>query len=122
MVPKSVCWVDHRLIRDGHLERLQPREILLYFFLVLVGDREGLSYYGVRSISRYLKLPPQEIERARTSLCDRSLIAYREPLYQVLSLPEKVEPPSPSFSARRDTEPVRIGAIIKRVLKEDLHA
>jgi hypothetical protein len=115
-VPRSFSWVDHRLIRDGHLERLQPGEILLYFFLVLVGDHQGLSFYSPRSISRQLKLTPEEIESARTSLCERSLIAYKAPLYQVLSLPERTDAPASRPSARRGGEAVSIGEILSSLL------
>ena len=118
-VPRSFSWLDHRLIRDDHLLRLRPGEILLYFFLVLVGDHRGLSYYSLRSISRYLKLPAQEIEAARISLCDRGLIAYEAPLYQVLSLPEKEERSAPRAftSAPRGGEPRSVGEILTNVLK-----
>ncbi len=107
------------MIRDDHLLRLRPGEILLYFFLVLVGDHRGLSYYSLRSISRYLKLPAQEIEAARISLCDRGLVAYEAPLYQVLSLPEKEERSAPwAFtSAPRGGAPRSVGEILTNVLK-----
>ncbi len=118
-VPRSFSWLDHRLIRDDHLLRLRPGEILLYFFLVLVGDHRGLSYYSLRSISNYLKLPAQEIEAARTSLCDRGLIAYEAPLYQVLSLPLKAERSASrtSASAPRGGEPLSVAEILTNVLK-----
>ncbi len=118
-VPRSFSWLDHRLIRDDHLLRLRPGEILLYFFLVLVGDHRGLSYYSLRSISRYLKLPAQEIEAARISLCDRGLVAYEAPLYQVLSLPEKAEPSASRTSAStpRGGEPQSVAEILTNVLR-----
>ena len=118
-VPRSFSWLDHQLIRDDHLLRLRPGEILLYFFLVLVGDHRGLSYYSLHSISRYLKLPAQEIEAARTSLCDRGLIAYEAPLYQVLSLPEKAEPSASRTSAStpRGGEPQSVAEILTNVLR-----
>lgn len=98
-MPESFSWLDHRLIRDGHLLRLERGEILLYFFLVLVGDRDGLSYYSTRSIERYLKLPPDEIVRARAALCARGLIAHEAPLYQVLALPPRPESATPPTAA-----------------------
>jgi hypothetical protein len=120
-VPRSFSWVDHRLIREGHLERLEHCETLLYFFLVLVGDHQGLSYYSSRSISRYLKLTPEEIESARTSLCERSLIAYQAPLYQVLSLPERTGALASPPAARRVGEPVSIGVILTNLLGKKSH-
>ena len=117
-VPSSFSWLDHRLIRDDHLLRLQSGEILLYFFLVLVGDHRGLSYYSLRSISRYLKLPAEEIETARTSLSHRGLIAYEAPLYQVLSIPQKTErSASRTASASGGGEPQPVSEILADVLK-----
>ncbi len=121
VVPRSFSWVDHRLLRDGHLERLQPREILLYFFLVLVGDARGLSYYSPPAISRYLKLSEDEIRHARRSLTERGLIAFEKPLYQVLSLPEG-EKTNPGVRARRAREgsgPSSIGTLLKQLFEKE---
>jgi hypothetical protein len=118
-VPGSFSWLDHRLIRDGHLLRLQPGEILLYFFLVLVGDHRGLSYYSLRSIARYLKVPPNEIESARTSLCHRGLIAYEAPLYQVLSLPQKAAPSPPSPSTSRGGNVESLADVLETIMRQD---
>lgn len=121
-VPPAFSFIDHRLLRDGHLLRLQPHEMLLYFFLVLVADRHGLSYYSLPSISRYLKLPPEKLEEARTSLCERSLIAYESPLYQVLALPEteKAAPPR-TPPPLRGGPPVSITELLRKVVEENRH-
>jgi hypothetical protein len=121
VVPRSFSWVDHGLLRDGHLERLQPREILLYFFLVLVGDRRGLSYYSPPAISRYLKLSEDEIRHARRSLAERGLIAFQKPLYQVLSLPqgEKANPSLRARGAREGSGPSSIGSLLEQLFQKD---
>jgi len=121
VVPRSFSWVDHRLLRDGHLDRLQPREILLYFFLVLVGDGRGLSYYSPQAISRYLKLSEDEIRQARRSLTERGLIAFEKPLYQVLSLPEgeKKNPSVRRRSAREGSEPSSIRNLLKQLFEKE---
>ena len=54
--------------------------------LVTVGDEHGLSYYGDQSLGRLLSLSPEEIAAARRQLILAELIAYEEPLYQVLAL------------------------------------
>ena len=54
--------------------------------LVTVGDEHGLSYYGDPSLGRLLSLSPEEIAAARRQLILAELIAYEEPLYQVLAL------------------------------------
>lgn len=127
-VPSSFSWLDHRLMGDGILIRLQPTEMLLYFFLVLVSDREGLSFYSLKSIARHLKLSPELLQKARQSLCHRSLLAYQEPLYQVLSLPLLPEPvpPQPPRPRRQGAEFESVGEVLKRLsflkhLKETQH-
>jgi len=40
----SFAFIEHRFLRDGFLQSLTHHEILLYLFLVLVGDRIGLYF------------------------------------------------------------------------------
>jgi hypothetical protein len=118
VVPRSFSWIDHRLIRDGHLDRLQIPEQLLYFFLILVGDSNGVSYYSLPVISRFLKLKHEAIEEARRSLCERSLIAHEEPLYQVLALPEAQTKEAGRSAAARGGEPSGIAETLRDSLKD----
>lgn len=83
----SFSWIDHRLITGGFLEPLTPLEILLYFFLVAVGDRQGLSFYHDDRLGRLLKIDLAALGKARRGLIEQSLLAYDPPLYQVLALP-----------------------------------
>jgi hypothetical protein len=87
-VPKQFSWVDHRLVRDGFCRRCRTEELALYLLLVTVGDAEGLSYYGDRSVARLINLPEPTVPAAREGLIRAGLIAYRTPIYQVLELPE----------------------------------
>jgi len=84
----SFSWIDHRLLSDGYLQIMTPAEILLYFFLVLVGDRNGLSFYSFQRICHLLKMTPQEFSQAREGLIQKGLITYYQARYQVLALPE----------------------------------
>ena len=43
-------FIPHRFLTDGFLSALDPHQLLLYFFLVLAGDRNGLSFYSYDSI------------------------------------------------------------------------
>jgi hypothetical protein len=43
-VPKQFSWVDQRLVRDRHIERLSHPAAALYLFWVTVSDAKGLSY------------------------------------------------------------------------------
>lgn len=73
-------------MRDGLIERLEQAEILLYFFLVSVADRHGLSYWGDARTAGLLKLSLPQLAHARRSLIGRGLVAFEPPLYQVLDL------------------------------------
>jgi hypothetical protein len=91
----SFSWIDHRFITGGFLQELSATEILLYFFLVAVSDRHGISFYHDDTICSILKVPLTSLGEAREGLILRSLIAYESPLYQVLSLPpDPVSPPT----------------------------
>lgn len=83
------AFIPHRFLSDGFIKRLYPSELLLYLFLIIVSDAYGLSYYGNSTICRLLKMDPVEIEHCRQILIDEDLIAFEEPLYQVLELPHK---------------------------------
>lgn len=76
-VPSGFGWIDHRLLREGHLAWLKPAEIALYVFLVLAADRRGVSYYRIESISKALgHLDWGDLSRARSRLVELGLIAY----------------------------------------------
>lgn len=92
-VPSQFSWVDHRLVRDHHIERLSVEACALYLFLVTVGDAQGLSYYSDASVGRRLRLDPEALARARRDLLVADLIAFEAPLYQVLGLPSAARPP-----------------------------
>jgi len=83
----SFSWLDHRLISDGYLHVMTRNEIPLYFFLALVGDKKGLSFYSDASICELLKMDLLEFHRARKLLVQRSLIVYKNGLFQLLQLP-----------------------------------
>ena len=85
-IPPQFSWVDQRLVREHHLERLSHPAAALYLFLLTVADSKGLSFYSERSICRQLAMPPEGVKSAREQLLRADLIAYHNPLYQVLSL------------------------------------
>ena len=94
-VPHQFSWVDHRLVRDHHIEHCDPPALALYLFLITVADAKGLSYYADGSTSRLLSLTPDQLHQARQTLIRAGLIAYEVPLYQVLALgPPKNSTPS----------------------------
>ena len=85
----SFAFIEHRFLRDGFSESLSHRELLLYVFLVLVADRNGVSYYSYDKIYSLLKILMDEYLNARDALIDKDLIAFDGYFFQVLSLPKK---------------------------------
>lgn len=95
-------WVDHNFVHHGYLARLSPAELLLYYFLITVADRHGVSFYDYERICQLLKVEVDEYVRARDHLCAQSLIAYHDGIFQVLALPEKpLASPPPQRAARQ---------------------
>lgn len=86
-------WVDHNFLHHGHLNRSSPSELLLYYFLLTVADRNGVSFYDYERICQFLNMEVDDYVRARNHLCERSLIAYQNGIFQVLSLPEPTPVP-----------------------------
>ena len=80
----------HRFVLDGFLAALGQKELLLYLFLVLVSDRNGLSFYSYDTICTLLELSLDEYIASRNSLMDKDLIAFDGTLFQVLDLPGKL--------------------------------
>ena len=85
-VPKSFSWLDHRLVRDRHIENLSHSQAALYLFLVCVADNMGLSFYGDPALMKKLGMDHTTLDEARTGLIKNGLIAWQKPIYQVLSL------------------------------------
>lgn len=108
-VPKQFNWVDHRLVGDRHIDKCTVPAAALYLFLVTVSDAKGLSYYSDRSICSRLSMDPATLRAARANLIEVDLIAYKAPLYQVLSL--KVSPPVARSVMDR---PLSVGDILKK--------
>ena len=87
-------FIPHRFLTDGFLSSLTQKEILLYFFLILVSDRYGLSFYSYDAICSFLQITADQYIEARDSLIRKDLIAFDGTLFQVLDLPKQpVEDP-----------------------------
>ncbi len=85
-IPNSFSWIDHRLVRHKYIESCTHEQSALYLFLVCVSDDKGLSYYADKSIMKKLDMDMQILKEARSGLIKNSLIAWQQPIYQVLSL------------------------------------
>ncbi len=82
-------FIPHRFLTDGFLASLSQREILLYLFLIIASDRNGLSFYSYDAICTLLQLSVDDYIEARDGLIKRDLIAFDGTLFQVLDLPGK---------------------------------
>jgi len=105
-VPRQFSWIDHRLVRDRHIQGPSPSALSLYLFLCTVGDARGMSYYSDGAAGALMGLEAGQIRDARGELMQAGLIAYRRPFYQVLSL----EPAAPGVAAMvPGVPPARLG-------------
>lgn len=82
-------FIPHRFLTDGFLASLDQKEILLYFFLVLASDRNGISFYSYDAMCTFLKITADAYIQARDSLIKKKLIAFDGTLFQVLDLPKE---------------------------------
>jgi len=86
---KSFCFISHRFLTDGFLQSLSLNELALYVFLVLASDKNGISFYGDKTIQSILGLKEDDYVFARSCLIHKDLIMHNGTLFQVLSLPLK---------------------------------
>jgi hypothetical protein len=86
----SFSWIDHRFLRQGFDQGLTRVEKLLYFVLIAVSNRDGVSFYSDERLAEILEIQhAHELSGARNELMDRGLIAFEHGLYQVLDLPDE---------------------------------
>lgn len=106
--PRFFSWVDRAFMQEGYLQQLCHEGIMLYFFFIMVSDRQGLSFYSDKSVRGILKLDKQSLNKARRQLQIQGLIAYEYPIYQVLSLEQpNRERNSAKLAVRKEPQSVK---------------
>jgi len=107
---KSYSIVDHYLLHGGYLSRLGHKTLVLYLFLVVVGDSEGRSFYSAVTVSNILRMRVEEVSFALDELIREHLIDYKHPHWRVLTLtyPRKTEGPTISC----------VNSLVRQVLKK----
>lgn len=85
---KSYSIIDHQILHGGYLYRLSHEAMILYLFLVVVGDREGGSFYSDTTIMDILRLNNTELNNVRLELEKEGLIYYRWPYWFVRNIEE----------------------------------
>lgn len=83
----SFGFIPHRFLRDGFLRSLTSDELRLYLILVLVADRDGISFYSHQRLCSCLDMSPESYLEARRGLLRKDLIATEGVRVQLLSLP-----------------------------------
>jgi hypothetical protein len=73
---QSFSYLPHRFLHDGFLSFLAGDELHLYVFLLLAGNRQGVSFYGVDAICTVLRIPLERYRQARNALIAKDLIAF----------------------------------------------
>ena len=80
------AWIDRRFQRR-FAAKLSGDAVFLYYILVAVSDKNGLSYYSDNSLALIVRTSLPALNKARQELIELDLVAYQAPLVQVLSLP-----------------------------------
>lgn len=111
-------FIPHRFLGEGFLASLDREEILLYLFLILAGDRHGLSCYSYDAICTLLQLNLDEYIAARDGLIGKDLIGFDGRIFQVLDLPAR---PVIKSGALDDEDPATVAQIIRQSLRDADH-
>jgi len=82
-IESSFAWIDHRLVRNGYLQVMTHDDMVLYLFLILVADRNGVSFYRKEKVCDAVSLDFSQFEIAKDRLVNMKLIAFES--YSVLS-------------------------------------
>jgi hypothetical protein len=86
---RSYSILDHQILHGRYLHRLSHESMILYLFLVVVGDRQGRSFYSDRSVMEILRLSTPALDHARQELISEGLIGYRRPYWEVKNIPQR---------------------------------
>ncbi len=117
----SFAWISHSFLRRGFFTSLTQNELLMYFFLVLVADRQGLSYYHYDKICSLLCFSVDDYIVVRDQLIEKDLIAFDGNFFQVLSLPRiVVNQPSKLLKNRDDMETFDL-ATIRQIMRKQFN-
>lgn len=100
-------WIDRRFQRR-FAAKLSGDAVFLYYILVAVSDKNGLSYYSDNSLALMVRTSLAALTKARQELIDLNLVAYQPPLLQVLSLP----PDEQSQPRDSQADPLKASATI----------
>jgi hypothetical protein len=102
-IERGFAVIPNRFLHGGFLASLTHAERSLYLFLVLAGDRNGVSFYAYDRICSTLEMTLDDYLVVRNRLIERDLIAFDGTRFQVLSLPDQpVVPVRPPLRTEED--------------------
>jgi len=107
-------FIPHRFLTAGFLSALNPQQQLLYFFLVLAADRNGLSFYSYDSICSLLRMSLDQYIKARDVLIETNLIDFDGTIFQVLKLPAV----PPAYEPNPTGHSTDLKQLLSKTLKE----
>jgi hypothetical protein len=103
-IDRGFAVIPNRFLHEGFFASLGHVERSLYFFLVIAGDRDGVSFYGPDRICATLEISLDDYLAARNSLITKDLVAFDGARLQVKSfsgtssMPASESWPSPTLS------------------------
>jgi hypothetical protein len=116
-------FLPHRFLRDGFFATLERDELALYVFLVLVANRDGVSFYGYDAICSALGCTVDQYLAARNGLITKDLIAFDGKRFQVLELPGAPVTSGPGPLTTQDEleqhDPATVRAMLRRQFGSD---
>lgn len=117
------AFVPNRFLHDGFFAALLDDELVLYFLLILAGDRNGLSFYSYDSLCSLAGMTLERYIAARGALIEKDLVAFDGRRFQVLSLPTdasqqlRTEPPLQTQEKLEDRDPATVQQLIRESLR-----
>lgn len=117
------AFIPNRFLHGGFFAALHGDELVLYFLLVLAGDRNGLSFYHYDSLCSLAGMTLERYLAARDALIDKDLVAFDGRRFQVLSLPRdarqcKAEPPLQANEELENRDPATVRLLIENSLRD----
>lgn len=108
-------------MQEGFFAALNTDELLLYFLLVLAGDRNGMSHYHYDTLCALLRMPVEQYLSARNSLIQKDLIAFDGTRFQVLELPATPSAPKALRTAEEleSDDDATVRCLIERSLQRE---
>ncbi len=114
------AFIPNRFLHDGFFTSLSHIERSLYLFLIVAGDRNGVSFYAADRICSTLEITVDDYLQARSGLLEKDLLAFDGTRFQVLSLPPapvvRSRPPLVTSDDFERHDPATIRQIIRSSL------